>query len=192
MADGYDTPVPAFVHRARDTAAVLVRRATVADAAAIAAIHVATWRVAYRGHVPQEHLDDLDAARSERGWATGLRDAQPPGATAVLVDDGTVIGFVNFSACRDDDCDPTEVGEVNAIYLSPRHWGTGGGRLLMAAALRELARAGFREAILWVLATNARARRFYEAGGWRPDGAVKTDDSRGFPLVEARYRRPLS
>jgi L-amino acid N-acyltransferase YncA len=171
---------------------VLVRRATVADAAAIADVHVQTWRVAYRGQVPQAHLDALDRERSERRWANGLRDTPPPAGTAVLEDDrGAVVGFVHFSPCRDEDCDPTEVGEVSAIYLRPTHWGAGGGRLLMATAVRELTQAGFREATLWVLATNQRARRFYEAVGWRPDGALKTDETFGFPLDEARYRRPL-
>jgi hypothetical protein len=41
---------------------------------------------------------------------------------------------------------------------------------------------------LWVLETNTRARRFYESGGWRADGSSKTANSRGFPLVEVRYR----
>ncbi|WP_430787700.1 hypothetical protein [Actinoplanes sp. G11-F43] len=44
-------------------------------------------------------------------------------------------------------------------------------------------------AILWVLESNARARRFYEAAGWVPDGAVKVDSSRGFPMREVRCRR---
>jgi hypothetical protein len=39
--------------------------------------------------------------------------------------------------------------------------------------------------------SNVRARRFYEAAGWRPDGAAKIDDSRGFPLEEVRYRHDL-
>ena len=37
----------------------------------------------------------------------------------------------------------------------------------------------------------ARARRFYEATGWRCDGTVKVDESRGFPLIEVRYRREV-
>ncbi|MBV9093965.1 MAG: hypothetical protein JO132_08830 [Streptosporangiaceae bacterium] len=61
----------------------------------------------------------------------------------------------------------------------------------MAAALERLAAAGFEQAILWVLDSNVRARRFYEAGGWSTDGAVKDDDSRGFRMTEVRYRRPL-
>lgn len=90
-------------------------------------------------------------------------------------------------ASRDED--GAGVGEVTAIYLLDSHWGQGAGRELMAAAVEHLGAAGFTEATLWVLESNARARRFYEAAGWRPDGTVKVDESRGFPLREVRYRR---
>ena len=40
----------------------------------------------------------------------------------------------------------------------------------MAAALGRLGEGGFDQVTLWVLDSNARARRFYEAGGWRADG----------------------
>lgn len=42
-----------------------------------------------------------------------------------------------------------------------------------------------------VLDTNARARRFYEAAGFAPDGGVKVDDRGEFQLREVRYRRGL-
>src|SRR5690606_41064361 len=63
------------------------------------------------------------------------------------------------------------VGEVTAIYLRQAHWGRGIGRRLFAAVVDRLREAGFEEAILWVLDTNARARRFYEAAGWEADGS---------------------
>ncbi|GAA4247772.1 hypothetical protein [Dactylosporangium darangshiense] len=43
--------------------AIEIRPATVEDAGAVAAVHVGSWRAAYRGIVPQEHLDGLDVAR---------------------------------------------------------------------------------------------------------------------------------
>jgi hypothetical protein len=55
----------------------------------------------------------------------------------------------------------------------------------------DLRQAGYVDAVLWVLAANRRARRFYEREGWRPDGAELTDDTRGFPITELRYRREL-
>ena len=61
----------------------------------------------------------------------------------------------------------------------------------MEAALDSLGRAGFTEATLWVIDRNDRARRFYEAGGWAPDGGIGQDNSRGFPTAEVGYRRRL-
>jgi hypothetical protein len=43
-----------------------------------------------------------------------------------------------------------------------------------------------------VLDSNDRARRFYVRNGWAEDGAVKVDDTRGFPISEVRYRRSLT
>ena len=73
----------------------------------------------------------------------------------------------------------------------PAAWDQGIGKQLMAAALGRLGEAEFDQVTLWVLDSNARARRFYEAGGWLADGAVKRDDSFGIPMTEVRYRRSL-
>ncbi|WP_317876583.1 hypothetical protein [Streptomyces sp. SR27] len=42
-----------------------------------------------------------------------------------------------------------------------------------------------------MLAGNARGRRFYEAAGWRPDGAVAAEETGGVMLDELRYQRRL-
>jgi ribosomal protein S18 acetylase RimI-like enzyme len=172
--------------------AMKIRPASVEDAAALAAVHIDTWRNAYRGQMPQDYLDELDATKRVANWRQWIESDQAPAGTLVLDDetDG-VAGFIYVSRSRDLDTDPEMVGEVQAVYVRSGYWGQGAGRRLMEAGLSRLAEAGLRESILWVLNTNRRARRFYEAGGWQPDGASKTDDLRGFPLVEVRYRRPL-
>lgn len=43
-----------------------------------------------------------------------------------------------------------------------------------------------------MLPTNARARRFYEAAGWQPDGATRTDRVWGCQVEELRYRIDLA
>jgi hypothetical protein len=66
-------------------------------------------------------------------------------------------------------------------------------------SVRRTADEGYREAILWVLAGNERARRFYEAAGWTLDGAQKTEHiggagaaaGAGTTVTEVRYRRTL-
>ncbi|MDI6102618.1 GNAT family N-acetyltransferase [Actinoplanes sp. NEAU-A12] len=168
-----------------------VRAAVPGDAAALAEVHVRTWQAAYAGLIPQDYLDSLDPAQREPGWRRWLADLRPPTAILAWESPDGVAGFVAIMPSRDPDAEPGETGEITAIYLLPAYWGRGAGRELMAAALRRLTEAGFRQATLWVLGTNARARRFYEAAGWRPDGVAKTDDSWGFPLDEVRYRRDL-
>ena len=51
--------------------------------------------------------------------------------------------------------------------------------------------AGHRDAILWVLDDNPRARRFYEREGWTLDGGRKEQDHLGVRVAEVRYRLNL-
>ena len=162
------------------------------DAADIARVQVRSWQTAYQGQVPDEFLNGLSVAARTDAWATVLPELDPPGRSVlVLVDDGDeIVGFASLGPSRDDDATP-ETGEVMAIYLLPAVWGMGGGRQLMAASLEELRRAGFTTSSLWVLNSNARARRFYEVGGWVADGTSKDDPRDGFVFHEIRYRRTL-
>jgi len=170
-----------------------IRKATVADAAAIAAVHVRSWQAAYRGLLPREFLDGLDTARRQEGWARGLAaDEWPRAGVLVAEQDDQVRGFVGVGPARDAGADPAHVAELAAIYLLPEAWGQGMGRLLMARAVEAMTSAGYQRASLWVLDTNARARRFYEAAGWHADGASKTDSSWGVPLSEVRYQISLT
>jgi GNAT superfamily N-acetyltransferase len=170
---------------------VRVREADVSDAAAVALVHVRSWQAAYRGLIPQDYLDALDPQLRREQWQGWLSAANRITETLVAEHptDG-VVGFVTYCASRDEDAAP-DVGEVAGLYVLASHWGTGTGRLLIGEAMRRLARTGKTAATLWVLATNERARRFYEAAGWHPDGQHKTDESRGFPLPELRYRTAL-
>ncbi|GGN48718.1 GNAT superfamily N-acetyltransferase [Actinoplanes campanulatus] len=169
-----------------------IREATVVDADMLGDVHVRTWQEAYRGKISAQYLAQIDLAQRRQGWR---RILQNPGLAATLVAEHEcqgVVGFIRVSSSRDSDADTRRVGEVYGLYLLPAFWGRGVGRMLMEAGLRRLAQAGYMENTLWVLATNDRARRFYEASGWRPDGATKTDDSHGVPLIEVRYRRTAS
>ena len=50
---------------------------------------------------------------------------------------------------------------------------------------------GYASAVLWVLVTNERARRFYEIAGWSCDGTEKSEPFGPATLTETRYGRPL-
>lgn len=164
-----------------------VRPATTADARAVAEIHVAGWRWAYQGLVPHGLLDSLSVERREEMWRSGLARSLPGWALFVAERGGEVLGFVGSGPCGDDDAGD-ETGEVYAIYLQPEVVGKGVGRALFARAVAHLREHGFSRATLWVLANNARTRRFYEIAGWRADGEEKSQDWEGHQLHEVRYR----
>ena len=177
----------------------LVRRANVEDAAAIARVHVRAWQAGYRGQMPDEFLDALSVDKRTDVWTDCLgrgggegRCVDASGDTSialVLEDEGEVVGVATIGDARRSP--GQELGELWMINLAPEAWRRGLGRLLLETATAELRSAGYREAVLWVLDTNRRARDFYEKAGWSPDGAEHSDDSRGFRVREVRYRRSL-
>jgi GNAT superfamily N-acetyltransferase len=168
-----------------------VRRAAPADAAAVARVHVRAWQGAYRGLLPDAFLDGLPATLSRREAAWGRILADPEQAVWVYPVAAEVAAFASVGPCRDDDKDPASVAELTALYALPEVWGQGVGRALWGAVLEHSRATGYREIALWVLTENARARRFYEAAGFRPDGHTKLEERAGFTLHETRYVRGI-
>ena len=71
--------------------------------------------------------------------------------------------------------------------MAARDW-----RRAHGSGLARAEAAGYADATLWVLRGNRRARDFYEASGFVPDGAAKIDtNAAGISFDEVRYRRPL-
>lgn len=166
----------------------LIRPARPADAEAIARVHVYGWQEAYAGLLPDDFLAGLGRTLDRRRdfWEGLARSLSRRDAFFVAEVGGEIVGFAHGGHSRDH---PDEnVGEVTAIYLRRAHWGRGIGRRLFAAVVDRLREAGFEEAILWVLDTNARARRFYEAAGWEADGSEKVETLGDLELREVRYR----
>ena len=160
-----------------------VRRARPADAAAIAEVHARTWRAAYEHAFGAERL----AAREPDValWTRILANERVE--VNVAEAEGRIVAFVSVGPSRDDDAE----GELYAIYALPEAWGTGAGAALMQAGLDAMRGAGYRDAVLYVLDENPRARRFYEREGWALDGGTKREELLGLDITELRYRRAL-
>lgn len=168
---------------------VTLRLARADDADAIGRIQVETWRAAYTGLMPEEAVAGFDVESRQRMWREGLgRRPRPGSATFVVEDGGEVVGFASVGASRDEDAE--REGELYAIYLHPSRWGDGIGRALLQRAEESMRSSGFRRALLWVLAGNERAERFYRAAGWEEDGE-KVEDFQGATVTERRYRKAL-
>ena len=168
----------------------MIRRATVDDAVAIAGVHVRAWRWAYRGIIPDDVLAAMSLPEREEKWREHFE--RDDGAETFVAEEGArVLGFCTIGAARDEGLDGS-VGELQAIYLDEDGAGRGVGRALLAVAIARLRERGYVRAILWVLEHNPRARRFYEAAGWRPDGAVRTTRRPTYERSEVRYAIDLT
>jgi ribosomal protein S18 acetylase RimI-like enzyme len=165
------------------------------DAEEVERLRVASWQSAYRGILPDGYLDRMrvDGERRRR-WMISRAAAGADGADgaagaveSVAVQGNAIVGWVAGGRCRDPDRPGPGQGEIYAIYVLPEWFGRGAGRLLIGHALRALTGAGLADITLWVLAANQRARRFYEAAGFRPDGTDQLLDLGG-PVTEVRYQ----
>jgi len=155
---------------------------------AVARVHVRSWQAAYRNLMPDEYLDQLRPEDRAEKYNFGSLDPLTPHAI-VLTEGGEIRGFAMTVPAQ--DLNMPGYGELCALYVDPDHWDRGMGVALVSAARARLFDLGFRKAILWVLAGNVRADRFYRKDHWAPDGAQRTDEVWGLTVNDMRYRRNL-
>ena len=151
-----------YFHR---TKMARIRRATVGDAAAIASVHVDSWLTTYRGIVPNAYLDTIETAEWTERQRRSLRCPDDRVVFLVAEVQGKVIGWAVGGPER--GVDPAYDAELYAIYLLLDYQRQGIGLRLTAAVAAGLLEAGMSSLLLWVLAENRSARRFYEALGGR-------------------------
>ena len=139
----------------------MVRPADVDDAEAIARVHVATWRTAYRGLLPDDFLDSLSKADYEKRWARTITE----GSSRVYIaeEDSGVVGFA--SCGRERAGEVGYDGELYAIYVLDTAQRHGHGHELVRAVAGGLREMGLKNMIVWVLRDNPTARKFYERRG---------------------------
>ena len=168
--------------------ALTVRAARVADAGAIAQVHVETWRVAYRDLLPADEIASI-SIEQRRGFWTGALSKPNPDKVDVAEDEtGSIVAFCSYGPTRDKDDEGA--AEIYAVYVHPDHWRCGAGRLLCERALRAAAERSHGAMALWVVTGNDRACAFYERLGFRRDGGERTNTRfLKTPFDEIRYRK---
>jgi L-amino acid N-acyltransferase YncA len=146
---------------------------------------------AYRGLIPDSVLDGLSVERRATFWRdtiTSETTAESTARTWVVEETGKVRGFASTGALRDQPDDLASAGEIFAIYLAPEARGRGLGRALFGHIVDDLRKRAFDPIVVWVFEANADTRRFYEAAGFRVDGARQPVDFGETSLPEIRYR----
>jgi GNAT superfamily N-acetyltransferase len=161
----------------------VVRRARPEDADRLAHVYVSSGCGGWAGHLREETLGAFTSSAEE--WEDAMADPE----VSILVGelDGEIASVVTLLPSDEPDLDSERVAKLGRLYTEPSAWGMGLGTILMAAFMEELERRGYREAILWTAEWN-RARRFYEARGWRRDGATRKQSLADETWTEVRYR----
>ena len=143
-----------------------IREANVPDAAAIARVHVNSWRATYSGVVPDDFLAQLSYAQRERTWRDTL---STPDATEFVyvaeVETSSIIGFASGGPERSGN--PDYKGELYAIYLLEAYQRKGMGRQLAQAIAQRLVQEGLHSMLVWVLADNPSLDFYSALGGQR-------------------------
>jgi GNAT superfamily N-acetyltransferase len=137
---------------------VIIRAAVPAEAAAVGAAYLTSWRAGYAGLVDDDVLEQRASERAGHDWFE-------PGTSTVVADDGTILG-----------CAQVRGDELEMLYVVPSSWGSGVASALLADAVQRGAQR------LKVVEAQARARRFYEREGWVPD-EVAPDSNGLFRLL---------
>ncbi|MBE0669536.1 MAG: GNAT family N-acetyltransferase [Anaerolineales bacterium] len=161
-----------------------IRKADPKDAPEIATVHIAAWKEAYRGIVPDDFLENLSVQRRTEQWVNSLSDVNHLYHHALIAEvNGHIVGFSNFGFPQkeDDEFD----GELYAIYLLKSAQKFGIGRALFVEAANSLMQMGSTSMLVWVLKDNP-SRGFYEHlnGVYLREKMIEIG---GSELVEAAY-----
>jgi ribosomal protein S18 acetylase RimI-like enzyme len=144
---------------------VRIREALLADAKAIARVHVESWQSAYAGLIPTSVLSQMSWRSHADAWSGALR--RRASRQAILVAERGGSEIIGFGSCGPARSTPLpHAGEVYTLYVTPEHQDLGIGRDLLNRLFDALVERGFNSAMVWVLADNP-ARFFYEAMGGR-------------------------
>jgi ribosomal protein S18 acetylase RimI-like enzyme len=142
----------------------MIRPADVDDAAAIARVHVSSWRTTYRTLLPADFLESLTEAAYTNRWQRFIVERSN---RVYVVQEGhdrsDVVGFASGGRERAGETGYT--GELYAIYLLESSQRRGHGRELVRAVVGGLRELGLEDMIIWVLRENRPARDFYERLG---------------------------
>jgi len=168
---------------------LLIRQATLDDAASIAAVSVQSWQESYQGILDQDILNSLSV---EQRLAKRLQFFSEKSSKGQFVAcfGNTVVGFCDVGPARR----PTQInsgtakGEIYAIYVLNPYKDLGMGHSLFSAAVSFLHSQELCPFIAWALKENKRARTFYERQGGKICGDdVYTIAGKAYPEVCYRF-----
>jgi ribosomal protein S18 acetylase RimI-like enzyme len=165
-----------------------IRRAALADAAALAQVHETTWRETYIGLMSEQMLDALTSDARAEAWRRILSGRTGYLATTYVAERaGELVAFGSCGDQRDETFAASGYGgEIASVYVLKTDQRRGVGRRLMTAMMKDLADRGLSGFTLWVPRQNIPARSLYEQLGGKLIGQRRDAREHGV-LAEVAY-----
>jgi len=170
-----------------------IRRATLADAEALAEVHETTWRETYIGLLSGQMLDALTADARAAAWRRILSGAAGELSTAYVAErEGKFVGFGSCGEQRHPDfLSQGYAGEFTAVYVLKTDQRRGLGAGLMSAMMSHLAERNLTGFTCCMPRENIPARSLAEKFGGKLVGQRDVERDEG-KLIEVIYGWPKS
>jgi hypothetical protein len=152
-----------------------VRRATGQDAPGMGAVHVASWRSAYPGVLPDQFLAKMSIPRQTVFYDRAIRLGA---GVHVATWENRIIGFSTARRTRNNALGE---GEIETLYVLDDFKERGFGRRLMQASAAYLLGLGCASAFVWVLRDNHAAFFYEHLGGKRAANSITRVAGRDVP-----------
>lgn len=158
-------------------APLIIRRASVADAAILARITEQTFTETFGHLYPPEDLAQYLRSNCTPDSCRRLLDDTNVGAWLIGADGAAPVGYATAGACKlpVEKREPN-AGEVRQLYVIASHQNQRLGARLLDTALGWLAEQSFSPLYIGVWSLNYGAQRFYERYGFKKVGEY------GFPV----------
>ena len=177
-----------------------VRPARAADVDTVVGLQVASWQAVYGDLLPEDVAEGLSGSEARQQfheqWTASLESPPTSKHRLVVATDEvggvrTVVGFAAFGPAGDPDLWPATDAEVFALHVDPERVREGHGSRLLNACVDHLVESRFGTVHVWTPEEENALRSFFEASGWRADGARREIDM-GRLLPMARLHAAIS
>jgi len=161
-----------------------IRPIVASDVAALASIHAASWRNAYRGILGDAFLDGDLVSNRMALWHKRLASPSSQNFGFLAIEEGQPVGFTFAFGAHDARWGT----QIDNLHVIPQRRGTGiGARLLESLYGRSHDSYPHAGLYLWAYEANVAARRYYENLGAAPIERVVINAPDGSELAEWRY-----
>jgi len=138
----------------------MIRVATLDDVEQLADMHVAVWRSTYQGMMPDDYLAAMNPVERHPIWIDVISKKVWP--LYVADKDQRIVGFAYLCASAENKA----IAELKAINVLADYAYQGIGSDLLQTCLKQARDKQFSSVMLWVVADNIVARKFYTKHGF--------------------------